>query len=121
MNYLDFMDMNVYQKALDLLLKMYEIIKSYPSDERYCLTSDTKRAVNSITNNIAEGFGRYVAKDKTRLYKISRGRGYELISQTIVAFRLGYIKEENVYNEILNSAYNIVKEFTALIKSLKNK
>jgi four helix bundle protein len=113
--------MPVYQKALDLLLKIYEIIKRYPSDERFCLISDTKRAANSITHNIAEGFGRYEVKDKTRFYKISRGSSFELISQTIVAYRLGYIKEENMFNEILSSAYDIVKELTALIKSLENR
>ena len=121
MSYPDFMDMPVYQKALDLLLKMYEIIKRYPADERYCLTSDTKRAANSIAHNIAEGFGRFEPKDKTRFYKISRGSSFELISQAIVAFRLGYIKQENIYQEILDLAYDIVRELTALIKSLENK
>ena len=77
MRYPDFMDMPVYQKALDLLLKMYETIKRYPADERYCLTSDTKRAANSIAHNIAEGFGRYEPKDKTRFYKISRGSSFK--------------------------------------------
>ncbi|MEJ2617621.1 MAG: four helix bundle protein [Ignavibacteriaceae bacterium] len=121
MSYPDFMDMPVYQKALDLLLKMYGIIKKYPADERYCLTSDTKRAANSIAHNIAEGFGRYEPKDKTRFYKISRGSSFELISQAIVAYRLGYIKQEDIYQEILDLAYDIIRELTALIKSLENK
>ncbi len=121
MNYPDFMNMSVYQKAFDLLLKMYEIIKAYPADERFCLTSDTKRSVNSIAHNIAEGFGTYEAKDKTRFYKISRGSGFELMSQALVAFRLGYIKEESVFKEIIDLASDIVKELTALIKSLENK
>ena len=119
MRYPDFMDVPVYQKALDLLLKMYETIKRYPADERYCLTSDTKRAANSIAHNIAEGFGRYEPKDKTRFYKISRGSSFELISQTIVAFKLGYIKEENIFQEILDLAYDVIRELTALIKSLE--
>ena len=100
---------------------MYETIKRYPADERYCLTSDTKRAANSIAHNIAEGFGRYEPKDKTGFYKISRGSSFELISQAIVAFRLGYIKQDNIYQEILDLAYDIVEELTALIKTLENK
>ncbi|MCL5027954.1 MAG: four helix bundle protein [Bacteroidetes bacterium] len=121
MNYPDFMSMPVWQKSLELLLKVYQIIKYFPADERFCLTDDTRRAVNSISHIIAEGFGRYEAKDKTRFYKISRGSSYELMSQSIVAFKLGYIKEEKILNEIIESATEIVKELTSLIKSLENK
>lgn len=53
-----------------------------------------RRAANSVTENIAEGFGRYENKDKSRFYKISRGSSYELISQTISSFNLGYLSEE---------------------------
>lgn len=120
MNYQDFTNMPVWQKSLELLLKIYQVIKIFPDDERFCLTSDTRRSVNSITHNIAEGFGRYEPKDKTRFYKISRGSGFELMSQSIAAFKLGYIKEEKILDEIVNSASEIIKELTALIKSLEN-
>ena len=48
MSYPDFMCRSVWQKALELLLKVYKILKTFPGDEKYCLTSDSKRAVNSI-------------------------------------------------------------------------
>jgi four helix bundle protein len=107
------------QKSLDLLLNIYKIIKIFPDDEKFCLISDMKRAVNSISHNIAEGFGRYEPKDKTRFYKISRGSGYEIMSQSIVAFKLGYIKEEKILDGILISANEINKELTALIMSIE--
>ena len=56
--------MPVWQKALNLGLLVYEITKDFPDDEKFGLISDMKRAVNSITHNIAEGFGRYEPKDK---------------------------------------------------------
>jgi hypothetical protein len=82
MEHTDFTNMSVWQKSVDLLLKIYQITKHFPSDERFGLTSDMRRAVNSISHNIAEGFGRY-----------------EIMSQSIVAHKLGYIKEKNILDE----------------------
>lgn len=73
MGYKDFTEMTVWQKAFKLLLKVYEVTKTYPPEEKYTLVSDMRRAANSVTNNISEGFGRYGKLDKTRFYKISRG------------------------------------------------
>ncbi len=46
----------VWQKAFKLLLKVYEVTKAYPKEEKYGLVSDMRRAANSVTNNISEGF-----------------------------------------------------------------
>ena len=119
MQYPDFTNMPVWQKSVELLLKIYRITKHFPPEEKFGLTSDMRRAANSISHNIAEGFGRYEPRDKTRFYKISRGSGYEIMSQSIVAYKLGYIKEKNILDEIVSSSTEIVKELTALIKSLE--
>ena len=66
MKHPDFTNMSVWQKSVELLLKIYQITKHFPSDEKFGLTSDMKQAVNSISHNIAEGFGRYEPRDKTR-------------------------------------------------------
>ena len=58
MAYKDFTEMPVWQKAFALLLKVYEFTKTYPTEEKYGLVSDMRRAANSVTNNISEGFGR---------------------------------------------------------------
>ena len=58
MAYKDFTEMAVWQKAFKLLLKVYEVTKTYPVEEKYSLVSDMRRAANSVTNNISEGFGR---------------------------------------------------------------
>jgi len=65
--------MNVWQKAFKLVIKIYEITKTYPVEEIYGLISDMRRAANSIPQKIAEKFGRYESRDKTRFYKFSRG------------------------------------------------
>jgi len=87
MAYKDFTQMTVWQKAFALLIKIYQITKSFPADERFGLISDMRRAANSAVHNISEGFGRFEVRDKSRFYKISRGSCYELISQLMAAER----------------------------------
>jgi four helix bundle protein len=121
MQYPDFMNVSVWKKSIELLLKIYEITKSFPSDERFGLISDVRRAVNSISHNFAEGFRRFEPRDKTRFYKISRGSGYELMSQSFASFKLGFIVEKTVLDEIVVDITEIVNELTALIISLEKK
>jgi four helix bundle protein len=88
MSFGDFRDMSVWQLAFRLLIRIYKITKDFPVEEKFGLVSDMRRAANSITHNIAEGYGRYEPRDKSRFYKISRGSCYELISQLLVSFEL---------------------------------
>jgi len=94
MGYEDFTEMPVWQQSFELLVRIYKTTKNYPSDERFGLISDMRRSANSIAHNIAEGFGRFEPRDKTRFYKISRGSLYELVSQLLVSFALSYINEK---------------------------
>jgi four helix bundle protein len=113
--------MSVWELSFKLLKVIYEITKRFPQDEKYGLISDMRRAANSISHNIAEGFGRYEKRDKTRFYKISRGSTYELISQTLVAMELKYIENNLLKDEIINQCKNIVSELDALILTLEKK
>ena len=121
MQYPDFMNMSVWKKSIELILKIYEVTKNFPADERFGLVSDMRRAVNSISHNFAEGFGRFEPRDKTRFYKISRGSGYELMSQSFASFKIGYIKDKIVLDELILATTEIVNELTALIISLEKK
>jgi four helix bundle protein len=121
MEYPDFTNMSVWKKSIELLMKIYEITKSFAPDERFGLISDMRRAVNSISHNFAEGFGRFEPRDKTRFYKISRGSGYELMSQSFASFKLGFISDRTTLDEIIVSTTEIANELTALIISLEKK
>ena len=117
MSYSDFTEMPVWKSAFQLLLKSYKITKAFPSDERYGLIADMRRAANSVVHNIAEGFGRFESRDKTRFYKISRGSSFEIISQILVASHLEYIRDDSVTNELDNSYRDIISELNSLIKT----
>jgi len=118
MGYQDFTEMPVWRQAFDLLVRVYRVTKDYPSEEKFGLVSDMRRSANSITHNIAEGFGRFEPKDKTRFYKISRGSSYELISQVLISAALSYI-DEKTKDLLVESARNIIEELNALIHTME--
>ncbi|MCK4346517.1 MAG: four helix bundle protein [Bacteroidales bacterium] len=118
MAYKIFTEMPVWQKAFKLLLKVYEVTKGYPTEEKYGLISDMRRAANSVTNNISEGFGRYEKLDKTRFYKITRGSCYELINQSLASQALGFITDKDK-DEFTNGYRDVINGLDSMIKSIE--
>lgn len=114
----DFRDMSVWQKAFALLKDVYRIVKNFPADERYALTDDLKRSANSVCHNIAEGYGRFENKDKSRFYKIARGSSYEAISQLLVAESQLYISAE-ICEDMIRRYKVVIDELNALILRLE--
>ena len=110
--------MPVWQKALELLVRVYGITKKFPQEERFGMTSDMRRAANSVLHNMAEGYGRFENKDKTRFYKISRGSAYEIMSQTIAGFVLKYLDSEEKI-ELIEGYKEVIHEQDLLIKSIE--
>jgi four helix bundle protein len=76
-----FQDLLVWQKAMELTVEIYRLTKSFPKEEAFGLTSQMRRAVISITSNVAEGFGRHGVREKDQFYAIARGSLYEVESQ----------------------------------------
>lgn len=116
--YNDFRDMSVWQKAFVLLRDVYKIIRTFPPEEKYALTDDLRRSANSVVHNIAEGYGRFEPKDKTRFYKISRGSAYEAISQILVAESENYTTVE-IAEDLISRNKNVIEELNALIHKLE--
>lgn len=119
MAYKDFTDMNVWKKAFDLLLKIYSITKNFPREEKYGMTSDIRRSANSVVHNIAEGFGRYEKRDKTRFYKISRGSAYEILSQIMASYALEFFNDYDEKEKMIYEYRNVISELDALIKTIE--
>ncbi|MFH1677692.1 MAG: four helix bundle protein [Patescibacteria group bacterium] len=90
--------------------------KKFPKDELFALVSQIRRAVSSITGNIAEGYGRYHYKDKIRFYTIARGSAAEVQNYLIIAKDLGYITEEE-FTQIKIISYEGYKLICGLIQS----
>jgi four helix bundle protein len=90
-----FEDLDVFKQALDLTVAVYRVTKTFPSDERFGLTQQLRRAVVSVVSNIAEGQGRLSHGEWRQFLSQARGSLYEIQSQIIVARRLEYFEEES--------------------------
>ena len=120
MAYTDFTRMSIWQKAINLLIDIYTVTSKFPGEEKFGMISDMRRAANSVLHNIAEGYGRFENKDKSRFYKISRGSAYELISQLYASQMLGYLSKDD--NDILVAEYMaLITEEDLLIKSVESR
>jgi len=119
MAYKDFTEMSVWRKAFKLLLLVYKLTRKFPSDEKFCLISDMRRAAHSVTNNTSEGFGRYEPFDKTRFYKIARGSCYEIINQSMASEALDYITKYEM-NQLTTGYRNVISELDPMIKSIES-
>jgi len=87
----DFKELDVWKKAIEIGKDVYRITKSFPRDEIYGMTSQLRRAVVSISSNIAEGCGRRTSKDFVCFLHNAMGSIREVESQLIFAEGLGYL------------------------------
>jgi four helix bundle protein len=89
-----FESLGVWRKAHALVLAVYEATGGLPTEERFGLTSQMRRAAVSIAANIAEGARRQTAKDQAHFYSIARGSLEELRYYLILTRDLRYLSGE---------------------------
>ena len=103
-----------YQKAKEIVKHTYKMLKKFPSEERYAMCDQLRRASVSITSNIAEGVNRYSVKDKAHFIEMAFGSLMEVSSQFEIAEELGYITTEDRL-----SMDELVKEEARLLSGLQ--
>src|SRR3990167_6729613 len=91
----NFYDLDAWKQAHILVVEVYRITENFPKEELYGIVSQLRRAVSSITANIAEGFARYHFKDKIRFYYQARGSVAEVQNFLILSKDLNYISMKN--------------------------
>jgi four helix bundle protein len=86
-----FKELNVWQRAMDVAMEVFELSKSFPAEERYSLTDQIRRSTRSVATNISEGWRkrRYVASFRSKLND-SDGEAGETQTLIEVALRCGY-------------------------------
>src|SRR3989344_224377 len=80
-----FTDLEVWRESHKLVLMVYKFTKNFPKNELFGLTSQLRRAVVSITSNIAEGFSRFSYKEKIQFYSIAFGSLTEVQNQLLIS------------------------------------
>ncbi|WP_339867748.1 four helix bundle protein [uncultured Algoriphagus sp.] len=106
----------IWQKAMDLNEVIFVITKGFPSDERFNLISQMRRAADSVALNIAEGSTSQSNPEYQRFLNYSIRSIVEVVSALFISKRRNYIAEE-----VFQSTYNQCEELVKMIQSLKNK
>lgn len=107
-----------YKKAKEYTVLVYSLLKSFPSEEKYAMCDQLRRASVSVISNIAEGTSRQTAKEKKHFLDIAYGSLMETYSQMDIAKDLYYIKEEDLH-ELRRKAMELKKLLAALKNSYK--
>jgi four helix bundle protein len=113
-----FRQLQVWQEAHKLVLEVYQLTRQYPTEERFGLVTQMRRAAVSIPANIAEGFKRRGIQDKVRFYNISEASLEELKYYLILSQDLGYI---SAADDLMAQAETIGRLLNGLIASTERR
>ena len=107
-------DLIAWQKAMQLVIDVYRVTRSFPKDEVYGLTSQLRRAAVSVPSNLAEGHGRTSRREFHRFAGQARGSLVEVETQLEIARNLDYLSEE-VAADLLMKASEVGRLLNGLL------
>ncbi len=118
-----FEDLECWKSGREVRLYVSKLSKKFPKEETYVLKNNMKRAAYSITNNIAEGYGRFHYKEYIQYCRTSRGSLYEVLDQLIIAFDEEYISESDLKQgrELIEKALALTNGFINYLEKQKEK
>jgi four helix bundle protein len=112
--------LEVWGKAIEFVTTLYKSTAAFPSEEKFGLTSQARRAAVSIPANIAEGAARHTTKEFLYFLSIAQGSTSELETELLIARRLGYL-EQGVYEDLHAELNTIARMIVGLTQYLKRK
>jgi len=116
--YNDFTDMPVWKAAMDIAVAVFKISIPLPRAEDYALKSQIRNSAESISADIAEGFGRFHSKDKINFYRYARGSAMETKSHLIYGNLVEYFDTNE--NDVLRAQIDtVVHDINKIIKTLQ--
>lgn len=111
-----FRDLEIWKKGLEITFMVYDLTRTFPKEEIFCLTSQMRRAAISIPSNIAEGRSRRTRKDFCQFLSIALSSTSELETQLLIANK--YYPSKNILNTI-DLLHEEQRMITGMIKKLK--
>ena len=112
-----FEKLEVWQLAIQFADQIYDVTANFPSDERFGLTNQLRRAAVSISTNIAEASGRGSSKDFSRFIEISYGSLMETVSDFRIAKNRRFMSDID-HQDLYQSAENLARMLSGLKSSL---
>src|ERR1700737_1881162 len=113
-------DLVAWQKAMKFVTAIYEVTQRFPSEERYGLTNQLRRASVSVPSNIAEGQARFSQKEFHHFLSMARGSLVEIETQLLIARNLKYLQPAKA-EDLLATADELGRILNGLISSIKNR
>lgn len=113
-------DINAYLCAFRLSNEVWDIVVTWNFFEKDTIGKQFARSIDSISANIAEGFGRYFKKEKVQFYRYAYGSITESLDWNEKAFRRKILKKEQ-YDHILKELKSLPREIHHLIKFTNDK
>ena len=110
-----FEKLEVWQESVVLVKLIYSITEAFPSDEKFGLSSQLRRASISISSNLAEGTSRKTQKDKAHFTTISFSSAMEVLNQLIISKDLGFINDNDY-----TLAREKIEKITNMLNALRN-
>ena len=118
MAYYSFEDLNCWKAARTFRNYCFEMVKSFPQEEKYRLADQLIRSSRGIGNAIAEGHGRFHHKENIQFCRIGRGSMQESIDHLITAKDCNYISDDE-YEKMRQLAEKILATLNGYIAHLK--
>ncbi|CAM3326169.1 Four helix bundle protein [Deinococcus saxicola] len=115
--YFPFEQLEVYRLAVAFATDVYRVTRTFPSDERFGLTNQLRRAAASVSLNIAEGRGRGGDKEFVRFLMIARGSLFEVVAACQIAESLNYLPLDD-HQVLRQQAHELAAKLMSLIKKL---
>lgn len=113
-----FEDLDVWQVCRDLRRSMTGLAKSLPHEEKFRLADQIIRAARSVTNNIAEGYGRFHFQENIQFCRQSRGSLYELIDHLTICTEENYLSTDN-FNSLKSDCERAIMLLNGFIRYLQ--
>ena len=113
----DYRKLLVWTESIEMAAEIYKITKSYPSEEKFGLISQMRRAAVSVSSNIAEGAGRNTKGENRQFVGIAIGSCVELQSQLYLSVKLDFLKSEDA-KPLLNRSEHIKNMLKKLRRTL---
>lgn len=114
----DFTQLRVWQAARKLRQELYRLTRNFPEEEKFGLTTQTRRAAVSVTANLAEGYGRFSYQENIQFCRQSRASLYELRDHLTTALDAGYLPKQK-YLEVDALAMDVIRLLNGYIRSTK--
>jgi four helix bundle protein len=113
----NFEKLDAWQKAIDFGCLIYDATHAFPADERFGITNQLRRAAVSVSSNLAEGSSRSSRADNARFVEIATGSLFEVVSQSHIARRQGYLSDDH-FQQIYRSSEELSRMLSGLRKYL---